>query len=260
MHGPDVMREVVPMIEAASLSRYYGPFVGVEAVTFTVPLGQVAAVLGPNGAGKTTLMRLLTGFLPPSSGTALIGGFDVTDHRIQALSRIGYLPENGPLYLDLTPLDLLRFFGEARRFSRQHVTERIDAVARACDIVQILDKPIGKLSKGLRQRVGLAQALLHDPPALIMDEPTAGLDPNQVRQFRTHVRDLGASKAVLISTHILTEVNEVADRVLFIHRGRLVFDGSPSDLCKDGSLETSFHRLTQDDASITGTPLETVRD
>jgi ABC-2 type transport system ATP-binding protein len=248
------------MIQAQSLSRYYGPFVGIEAVTFTVPLGQVTAVLGPNGAGKTTLMRLLTGFLPPTGGTALICGFDVTHERIHAASQMGYLPENGPLYLDLTPLDLLRFFGEARGFSRQHVTQRIEAVAQACDIVQILDKPIGKLSRGLRQRVGLAQALLHDPPVLIMDEPTAGLDPNQVRQFRTHVRDLRASKTVLISTHILNEVNEVADRVLFIHRGRLVFDGSPGDLSRDGSLETSFHRLTNDDADISDAPLETTSD
>src|SRR5207249_331368 len=151
------------MVQADGLTKHYGPFVGVHGLSFTIPHGQIVAVLGPNGAGKTTLLRLLTGYLPPSEGTASIGGFDLRRDRLAAVAHLGYLPENGPLYPDLTPIDLLRFFGEARRMPKKHLIGRIQAVAEACDIAQILDKPIGKLSKGLRQRVGLAQALLHDP-------------------------------------------------------------------------------------------------
>ena len=236
----------VPMIEARRLSRYYKSFVAVREVSFTIPEGQVVALLGPNGAGKTTIMRVLTGYLAASEGTACIAGFDVRRDRLAATARIGYLPENGPLYPDMTPLDLLRFFGEARGLAPAKVRQRIDAVVERCGVHAILDKPIGKLSKGLQQRVGVAQALLHDPPILIMDEPTAGLDPNQIRQFRTDVRELGKSKTLLISTHILQEVEAIADRVIFIHNGRLVFDGTPADLAENGSLEERFYRLTCD--------------
>ena len=234
------------MIQAEGLTKHYGVFVGVEDLTFTIPRGQVVAVLGPNGAGKTTMIRLLTGYFPPTEGRAIIDGFDIRRERLRALTQIGYLPENGPLYLDMTPLDLLRFMGEARHLAPALLRARIEAVAESCEILQILDKPVAQLSKGLRQRVGLAQALLHDPSVLIMDEPTAGLDPNQIRQFRVHIRELGASKTVLVSTHILSEVNEIADRVLFVHRGRLVFDGPPDELREEGSLEPSFYRLTHE--------------
>lgn len=236
------------MVQADGLTKHYGPFVGVHGLSFTIPHGQIVAVLGPNGAGKTTMLRMLTGYLPPSEGTAAIGGFDIRRDRLAAVAHIGYLPENGPLYPDLTPIDLLRFFGEARRMPKEHLNSRIQTVAEACDIGQILDKPIGKLSKGLRQRVGLAQTLLHDPPVLIMDEPTAGLDPNQIREFRTQVRELSRTKTVIVSTHILSEVQAIADRVLFIHRGLLVFDGSPDQLAEGGSLEAPFHRLTHESA------------
>ena len=233
------------MIEAKGLSKYYGPFVAVHDVSFAIPEGQVVAFLGPNGAGKTTTMKILTGYLAPSSGQAYIAGHDISEDRIEASRKLGYLPENGPLYPDMTPLELLRFFAEARELDSPE--DRIGEVEQRCSLGQILEKPIGKLSKGMRQRVGLAQALLHDPEVLIMDEPTAGLDPNQIRHFRENLLKLRESKTVLISTHILREVEAVADRVLFVHNGRLIFDGSPAELQKGGSLEEPFYQLTSDE-------------
>lgn len=232
------------MIEAKGLSRYYGPFVAVQDISFAVPDGEVVAFLGPNGAGKTTMMRMLTGYLGPSAGEASIAGFDVRKHRIDASRRLGYLPENGPMYPDMTPRELLTFFGHARQMSRKALKTRMEEVTELCDLPLVFDKPIGKLSKGLRQRVGLAQALLHDPDVLIMDEPTAGLDPNQIRQFRENIQRLGRTKTVLISTHILHEAEATADRVLLVNSGRLVFDGTVSALQENGSLEEPFYRLT----------------
>ena len=234
------------MIDARGLSKYYGPFVAVHDASFSIPQGQVVAFLGPNGAGKTTLMRMLTGFLAPSAGDARIAGFDVRKQRIEASKRLGYLPENGPLYPDMTPLELLGFFGEAREIAPRTLKGRIEAVVELCALGLVLEKPIGKLSKGYKQRVGLAQALLHDPEVLIMDEPTAGLDPNQIKQFRENMQRLGRTKTLLISTHILQEVEAVADRVLLIHNGRLVFDGAIADLEENGSLDEPFYRLTRE--------------
>jgi ABC-2 type transport system ATP-binding protein len=234
-------------IEARGLSKYYGPFVAVRRLSFAIPSGQIVALLGPNGAGKSTTMKLLTGYLAPSEGYARIAGFDVGVNRLAAAARVGYLPENGPLYPDMTPLQLLRFFGEARGLSRDRLNAAIDEVIERCELQHIVEKPIGKLSKGLRQRVGLAQALLHDPEVLIMDEPTAGLDPNQIRHFRTLVHQLRKQKTLLISTHILPEVEALAERVLLIHDGGLVFDGRPEELEENGSLEEPFYRLTHVD-------------
>jgi len=232
------------MIEAKGLCKFYGPFVAIRDISFSIPEGQVVAFLGPNGAGKSTTMKILTGFLSPSAGSAAIGGMDIRARRIEASRKLGYLPENGPLYPDMTPRELLQFFGAARGIEQRRLRSRIDAVTAQCSLSEILDRPIGKLSKGYRQRVGLAQALLHDPEVLIMDEPTAGLDPNQIREFRTHVQELGRTKTLLISTHILREVDAVADRVLLVHEGRLIYDGTPGDLKENGSLEEPFYRLT----------------
>jgi ABC-2 type transport system ATP-binding protein len=232
------------MIEARGLTKYYGPFVAVRDLSFVIPKGEVVALLGPNGAGKTTTMRILTGYLAASEGTARIAGCDVQADRLAAAARVGYLPENGPIYPDMTPQELLRFFGEARGLSSDRLKSRIADVVEQCELQQILEKPIGKLSKGLRQRVGVAQALLHDPDVLIMDEPTAGLDPNQIRHFRTNVQQLRELKTLLISTHILHEVDALADRVLLIHGGKLIFDGPPGELKENGSLEEPFYRLT----------------
>ncbi|MGC8640057.1 MAG: ABC transporter ATP-binding protein [Isosphaeraceae bacterium] len=233
------------MIEAEGLCKQFGSFLAVRNVSFSIPKGQVVAFLGPNGAGKTTTMRLLTGFVAPTHGSARIAGIDVQDDRIRAAEHLGYLPENGPLYPDMTPLSLIRFFGDARGLSGSRLRDRIDAVVSQCALQSVAQKPIGKLSRGYRQRVSMAQALLHDPEVLIMDEPTSGLDPNQIRGVRTLIRDLGKSKTILISTHILQEVEPVADRVLFIHDGKIVFDGKPDELAhQNGNLEQAFYKLT----------------
>jgi ABC-2 type transport system ATP-binding protein len=233
------------MIEAQGLCKQFGPFLAVRDVTFQVPRGQVVAFLGPNGAGKTTTMRLLTGFVAPTRGSARIAGIDVQANRIEAAEHLGYLPEDGPLYDDMTPHGLLHFFGEARGLAGAALRNRIDAVLVQCALESVAYKPIGKLSKGYRQRTSMAHALLHEPEVLILDEPTSGLDPNQIKGVRQLIRELGKSKTILVSTHILQEVGPVADRVLFIHDGRIVFDGPPAKLGTDGrSLEEQFYRLT----------------
>jgi len=234
----------VPMIEARNLSKYFGRFMAIRNINFTIPRGQIVAFLGPNGAGKTTTMRILTGFLRPSEGAALICGLDVSSRRLQAARRLGYLPEDGPLYDNMTPMELLRFFGEAREMESGYLKKRLDAVVEQCALHNVLEKPISKLSRGYRQRVGLAQALLHDPDVLIMDEPTAGLDPNQIREFRRNISMLADTKTILLSTHILQEVQAVAGRVLLVNDGQLVFDGSPDDLKQAESMEESFYRMT----------------
>ncbi|NIR48428.1 ABC transporter ATP-binding protein [candidate division KSB1 bacterium] len=232
------------MIEAKGLSKFFGPFVAIQDITFSIPEGQIVAFLGPNGAGKTTAMRILSGFLSASAGSASIAGLDVQSQRLQAAKHLGYLPENGPLYQNMTPLELLTFFGEARGLEPDVFRRRLDKVIDQCALQLVLEKPIDKLSRGYKQRVGLAQALLHDPDVLIMDEPTAGLDPNQIREFRDNIQKLGKSKTILLSTHILQEVEAVADRVLFVHDGRLIFDGRPNELEENGSLEEPFYKLT----------------
>ena len=235
-----------PMIEAAGLSKFYGDFAAIRDVTFSIPQGQVAAFLGPNGAGKSTTMKILTGYLAPSSGVAHIAGLDVATHRIAAAERLGYLPENGPLYPDMTPLGLLKFFGRARGLTGAHLQQRIDAVIAACALEAVIEKPIQKLSKGYRQRAGMAQVLLHEPDVLIMDEPTSGLDPNQTREVRQTIRELGRNKTILLSTHILQEVEAMAGRVIFINRGRVVFDGTPAEMQAGyASLDDAFRALTE---------------
>lgn len=233
------------MIEAIGLSKYYGPFAATQDVTFSVPQGQVVAFLGPNGAGKSTTMKLLTGFLAPSTGTAKIAGFDVATDRLAASRILGYLPENGPLYPEMTPHGLLKYVGHLRGMSANDLNSRLDYVARNCNLESVWKKSIGKLSKGFRQRVGMAAALLHDPDVLILDEPTAGLDPNQVHGVRDLIRSLGETKTVLLSTHILQEVRAVCSRVLLINEGRLVLDGPVDELKgSQDQMEDRFRELT----------------
>src|SRR5688572_378492 len=233
------------MIEADNLSKFYGDFAACRDVTFTINRGEVAAFLGPNGAGKSTTMKLLTGYLAPSAGTAQIAGYNMSTDRLDGAKRLGYLPENGPLYPEMTPRSLLQFFGKARGMSREQIEERLAAVVDLCNLGSVIGKPIGKLSKGFRQRVGMAQVLLHEPDVLILDEPTAGLDPNQIREVRETVRRLGETKTILLSTHILQEVEAMCSRVLFINEGRLRFDGTPAELTAQGkSLDDRFHELT----------------
>lgn len=233
------------MIQAIRLSKFYGPFVATRDVSFTVPKGQVAAFLGPNGAGKSTTMKLLTGFLSPSEGEARIGNFSVNDDRIAASQLVGYLPENGPLYNEMTPRSLLRYVGHARGMSSGTLAQRLEFVADRCSLAEVWGKSIGKLSRGFRQRVGMAQALLHDPEVLILDEPTSGLDPNQTFQVRELISELGKTKTILLSTHILSEVEAVCSRVILINRGRVILDGSLADARGQApDLETNFRKLT----------------
>jgi len=232
------------MIEAKGLSKYYGSFVAVKDISFAIPEGQIVAFLGPNGAGKSTTMKILCGYLSPSEGSATIGGLDVRTHRLEMSKQLGYLPENGPLYQNMTPLELLQFFAEVRGMAPATTKERLAYVVEQCNLQLVLEKPIDKLSRGNKQRVGLAQALLHDPDVLIMDEPTAGLDPNQIRDFRQNIKTLGKTKTILLSTHILQEADAVADRILLINDGRLILDGTPDELKQGSSLEESFYNLT----------------
>lgn len=234
-----------PMIEAIGLSKFYGVFAATREVTFTVRRGEVVAFLGPNGAGKSTTMKMLTGFLSPSEGTARIAGYDMQAERLEGARRLGYLPENGPLYYEMTPRALLDFFGDARGMNSGYKRDRIAAVVELCQLHTVLHKPIGKLSRGFKQRVGMAQALLHEPDVLILDEPTSGLDPNQIREMRATMRKLGEEKTILLSTHILQEVEAMASRVIMVNEGRLVYDGPVSELPQAGEgLEQAFHRLT----------------
>jgi ABC-2 type transport system ATP-binding protein len=233
------------MIEAVGLSKFYGAFAATQRVTFSVPRGQVCAFLGPNGAGKSTTMKMLTGFLAPSEGTARLGGYDVATHRLEAAPLLGYLPENGPLYLEMTPSGILRFAGQARGMSSLVLRDRLEYVANKCALRSVWGKPISKLSKGFRQRVGMAQALLHDPQVLIMDEPTSGLDPNQTHEVRELILSLAKSKTILLSTHVLQEVKAVCTHVVVIHEGRIVLDGPVNDLEVHGrTMETRFRELT----------------
>jgi len=234
-----------PMIEALGLSKFYGVFAAARNVNFTVRKGELVAFLGPNGAGKSTTMKMLTGYLAPSQGTARIAGHDMSTDRLAGSGRLGYLPENGPLYPDETPYSLLEFFADARGMNPAYKKERIGAVIDLCALGSVIHKPISKLSKGFRQRVGMAHALLHEPDVLIMDEPTAGLDPNQIVEVRKTLMRIAEKKTILLSTHILQEVEAMAQRVIMIYEGNLVFDGSTVKLMQEHhTLDKAFHTLT----------------
>lgn len=218
------------MIQVEKLTKMYGPTRALDGVSFDVPRGEIVGFLGPNGAGKTTCMKILTGFISPTDGTARIAGHDVVEESLQARSRVGYLPEDTPLYLDMDPVSYLRFVAALREIPASEQELRIRETAEVCGLREVAGRQIGTLSKGYRQRVGLAQALLHTPDILIMDEPTDGLDPNQVVEIRALIRDIGKDRTVMLSTHHLAEVQAVCDRVLIIHEGRVVLDSPVADL------------------------------
>ena len=240
------MSEREPMIQAIDLCKHYGSFAAIDNLSFDVHRGEVVAFLGPNGAGKSTTMKVLTGYLAPSAGAARLCGFDVATERVRAVEKLGYLPENGPLYPEMTPRELLTFFGEARGMSAAKIKERLDFVTEECALQTLLDKPIGACSKGQKQRTGMAQALLHDPEVLILDEPTTGLDPNQIRHVRELVKKLGKTRTILLSTHLFQEVEAMAGRVLLVNEGRLAFDGTPDEFKQKGQgrMDQAFHTLT----------------
>ncbi len=219
------------MIEVDNLTKRYGEVAAVKGVSFTAQPGQVTGFLGPNGAGKTTTMRMLTGYMPPTSGSAKVAGFDVFDQSMQVRQRVGYLAESVPLYRDMTARGYLMYVGEIRGV--RNVGRRADEVLDRVGLIDRAHSRIRTLSKGMRQRVGLAQALLHNPPVLILDEPTIGLDPYQVLELRSLVRDLGRDHTLLFSTHILSEAEQVCDKVVIINQGEITAQGSPAELRHD---------------------------
>lgn len=218
------------MIEVRNLTKRFGTTVAVNNVTFDVPRGEVVGFLGPNGAGKTTTMRMLTCYLPADSGTARVAGYDTFEEAVEVRRRIGYLPESAPLYLDMGVIDYLRFVAGMRGLPPPTHTDRIRRMIELCGLGPMLQKDIGQLSKGYRQRVGLAATLIHDPDVLVLDEPTSGLDPSQIIEIRELIREIGREKTVILSTHILPEVEATCSRVLIISEGRIVAAGTTSEL------------------------------
>ncbi len=224
------------MIKAENLTKRFGETTAVDRISFEIPRGQVVGFLGPNAAGKTTTMRLLTAFLPADEGRAELMGLDVARQPLEVRRRLGYLPENNPLYDDLEVTEALHFTGRLRGISdTARRTERVKAAIRSCGLTAVIGKLTGELSKGYRQRLGLASAILHDPDVLILDEPTSGLDPNQVQEVRGLIAELRKEKTLLLSTHILSEVQATCDRVIIISGGRIAADGSPDEL--SGNLQ-----------------------
>ena len=221
------------MIDVRGLGKRYGGFDALRDVSFRVAAGEIVGFLGPNGAGKTTTMKVLTGFVSPSAGAATVAGFDVVTQSLEVRRRIGYLPESAPIYADMRVLDYLDFIGRVRGMAQAERVTSIERAAEECDIVDRLHQPVGTLSKGYRQRVGLAQALLHQPPILILDEPTSGLDPNQILAIRNLIRRIGRSRTVILSTHILQEVQATCDRVLILNRGQIVADAPTLQIQSD---------------------------
>jgi ABC-2 type transport system ATP-binding protein len=232
------------MIEIKHLTRDFGPLRAVDDITFSVARGEVLGFLGPNGAGKSTTMKMLTGFLSPTSGSASIAGHDIENAPLAAKSRMGYLPEGAPAYGDMTPAAFLEFIADVRGLSGERRKARIAEVVRLVHLEGVMYQSIDTLSKGFKRRVGLAQAILHDPDVLVLDEPTDGLDPNQKHEVRSLIRAMAPNKAIVLSTHILEEVEAVCTRAIIIARGKLLFDGTPQELLARGPLDEVFRQIT----------------
>ncbi len=231
------------MLEVKNLRKTFGAIRAVNDVSFNVERGEVLGFLGPNGAGKTTTMRMITGFLPPTSGTAIVNGFDIRTSPLDAKKQIGYLPENAPVYSEMTVFNYLRFIAEIRGFTGAARDARVGGTVEKCRLDGVRNQSIGTLSKGYRQRVCFAQALLHDPAVLIMDEPTDGLDPNQKRVVRDMIRDMAREKVIVLSTHILEEVDAVCSRAVIISHGRIAANASPDSLRRRSAMHGAVEIL-----------------
>ncbi len=239
------------MIEVQGLTKYYGPHPAIMDVSFQVEAGEVVAFLGPNGAGKTTCMRILTGFMPANAGTATIAGFDIHEQSLDARRQIGYLPEHTALYRDMRVRQYLRYMGQLAGMGSAQVKDRMDNVMTRCGLAERADQIIGTLSRGYRQRVGIAQAMLHDPQVLILDEPTIGLDPNQIREVRSLIKSLAGDHTVMLSTHILPEAQMTCERVIIINQGKIVATDTTSALThRVKDAEMMMFRVAQDDGAI----------
>ena len=220
------------MVEVENLTKRYGPTLAVSNVTFQAQKGEVLGFLGPNGAGKTTTMRVITGYLPPSEGRVRVAGYDVVEEPLEAKRRTGYLPETPPVYPDMTVTEYLAFVGRIKGISRRELNPRLAEISERCAITDVRNRQIGKLSKGYRQRVGLAQALIHNPEILVLDEPTAGLDPKQIIETRELIKGLAGRHTVILSTHILPEASKTCQRVVVINAGKIVAVGTPDELTR----------------------------
>jgi ABC-2 type transport system ATP-binding protein len=230
------------MVEVRGLTKFYGEFRAIQDVSFTAQQGEILGLLGPNGAGKTTTMRIVTGFMPATEGTAVVEGFDVSTEAQEARRRIGYLPENPPLYHDMTVSSYLKFVGRIKGVKRSELAGALDRVLEKCFLTDVASRIVGRLSKGYRQRVGLAGALIHNPPVLILDEPTIGLDPRQIIEIRGLIKELATDRTVILSTHILPEVSQICGKVVIINEGTVVVEKNLKELAQGASLEEVFLR------------------
>jgi ABC-2 type transport system ATP-binding protein len=244
------------MIEVRNLTKAYGSFVAVNGISFKAEQSQILGFLGPNGAGKTTTMRVITGYMPATSGTVLINGLDIFTNSLEARRLIGYLPENPPLYSDMRVDGYLRFVAKLRGVKRSAVDSALDHVLQVCGLTEMAHRICGQLSKGYRQRVGLAQALIHNPPVLVLDEPTIGLDPRQIHEIRELIRGLAGQRTIVLSTHILPEVSQICDKVVIINDGRVVLEEQLAQLPAGTSLEDVFLNAIAKEGHLPGATAE----
>ena len=249
------------MITIEGLTKRFGSLTAVDNISLSVGRGEVLGFLGPNGAGKSTTMKMLTGYLPITSGKASVCGFDVVSDAIKARGKIGYLPEGSPLYGDMSCLLFLNFVAEIRGYRGAQVKDKVNLAIERLELESVINKPIETLSKGFKRRLGLAQSILHDPDVLILDEPTDGLDPNQKHQVRGLIKDMASDKAIIISTHLLEEVAAVCSRAIIISEGKIVFDGTPEDFAARSSIHNAVTiRLTGEDLDRVGNEIESMED
>ena len=255
-NGPQLERHQDAMIEVRNLTKRYGDLVAIRDISFIADKGQILGFLGPNGAGKTTTMRIITGYMPASSGTVNVAGFDIFEQSYEVRKRIGYLPENPPLYTDMTVTTYLRFAGRIRGIPRAELDDAVDRVLLKCGLADVQGRVVGRLSKGFKQRVGLAQALIHDPAVLVLDEPTIGLDPKQIIDIRQLIRDLSGERTVILSTHILPEVAQLCQKVVIINQGRIAVAGELAELTRNAPLEQVFLQSIsrEEETTVAATP------
>ncbi|WP_288551095.1 ATP-binding cassette domain-containing protein [uncultured Brachyspira sp.] len=236
------------MISVKNLTKYYDDFQALKGISFEIKSGEIVGILGPNGAGKSTTLRILTSYLSPTSGDAIIDGKSILDKDIEIKKIIGYLPESAPLYNDMCVFDYLVYMADIQELDRNKLSERLNYVVEVCSLKDVISKPIGELSKGYKQRVGLAGAIIHDPKILILDEPTNGLDPNQIVEIRELIKELGKEKTVLISTHILSEVEATCSRAIIINKGTIIADNDPKHLSVDNKISSIKLSLKTNDS------------